>query len=149
MNMNKSLKCMRPTTLPLILVLILHRNFGSGIDLVVRFFHREEDKRARILCRSPKSSGSAKYCCLPLNTLHIRRPESSSSLQLCRRTGSGPELWANLKFTTIERRLYISMLTCSCTDSHRYGIVLLHVPRTAISGLWQDGTGYQRQRVDW
>jgi hypothetical protein len=101
-NTIKLLRCTCSTPSSLTVVTKLGRRFGGGSGLIVKFYHRDDDKRARILCRSPRNSGSSKYSCLPLNSLTIRRPESSSSLQLCRRTGSGLDLWANMKFTTIE-----------------------------------------------
>lgn len=70
--------------------------------LSASFYVREDDSRARILCKVQKSRRSNKYYCLPLNMLEVRRV--GSSLQLCRRRRSGTELvpWATLKFHAIE-----------------------------------------------
>jgi len=56
------------------------------------------------VCKVPHSSRPSDYFCLPLNLLEIVR--EGSCLQLCRKRRSGTELvlWANLKFSTIERR---------------------------------------------
>lgn len=83
---------------------ILEVTFGSGqTELVVRLYFRERDHRARVLCKWPRSSGDgSKYSCLPLNVLEFHRIDSS--LQLCKkRPGSSKlDLWASLKFSTIE-----------------------------------------------
>lgn len=85
----------------------------------MRMYLRAEDSRARILCKTLSSSGGSIYRCLPLNTLEIHR--SDSSLQLCRRNRSGPELelWANLKFTTMERMVlfFCTFLALRSQDS--------------------------------
>lgn len=76
--------------------------FPKGLE--VGLYIRDSDKRARILCKGPRSdSRGSRYYCLPLNTLVFRR--QGSTLQLCRRIKdrSKVELWAILKFSTIER----------------------------------------------
>ncbi|KAE8152696.1 hypothetical protein BDV25DRAFT_57505 [Aspergillus avenaceus] len=76
--------------------------FNGDSDLRVYLYVRDRDHRARIVCRSPRSSRSSNYYCLPLNLLEVVRV--GSCLQLCRRRHKGYELvlWANLKFSTIE-----------------------------------------------
>jgi hypothetical protein len=77
--------------------------FGGQSDLSVRLYIREGDQRARILCKWPRKSGRGyKYSCLPLNQLEFYRVESS--LQVCRKRlkGSKLDLWASLKFSTLE-----------------------------------------------
>ncbi|CRG85992.1 hypothetical protein PISL3812_02995 [Talaromyces islandicus] len=82
----------------------------DSFKLSVSFYVREDDSRARILCKVQKSRRSNKYYCLPLNMLEVRR--AGSSLQLCRRRRSGTELvpWVTLRFHTIEK-----MVTFFCT----------------------------------
>lgn len=79
------------------------RAFNSETDLRVCFYLRDEDHRARIVCKARRSARSNEYFILPLNMLEIVRV--GSCLQLCRRRRGGSELvlWANLKFSTIER----------------------------------------------
>lgn len=79
------------------------RSFSGEYDFRVHFYIREDDHRARILCKSPRSARTSEYYCLPLNMLEIVRV--GSCLQLCRRGRGGAELiiWASFKFTTIER----------------------------------------------
>lgn len=82
---------------------IFEISFGGQSELTVRLYHREGDHRARLLCKWPRSSGGgSKYSCLPLNVLEFHRAESS--LQICeKRPGSSKlNLWASLKFSTIE-----------------------------------------------
>ncbi|KAF9889064.1 hypothetical protein FE257_008041 [Aspergillus nanangensis] len=76
--------------------------FDGEEDFRMHFYIREDDHRARILCKSPGVSRS-EYQCLPLNMLEIVRVKSC--LQLCRRRRGGVELilWANFKFSTIEQ----------------------------------------------
>jgi hypothetical protein len=79
------------------------RAFNDGSGLRVYLYLREEDHRARIVCKASHSSRPSDYFCLPLNMLEVIR--NGPCLQLCRRRRSGSELvlWANLKFATIER----------------------------------------------
>ncbi|KAB8232785.1 uncharacterized protein BDW43DRAFT_311858 [Aspergillus alliaceus] len=76
--------------------------FNGDSDLRVHLYVREDDHRARIMCKTLRSTRSSDYQCLPLNMLEIVRV--GSCLQLCRRRRGGLELvlWANLKFSTIE-----------------------------------------------
>lgn len=126
------------------------RAFGGGTDLIIQLYYREDDHRARILCKYPRNSGGIKYSCLPLNTLEFRRVESS--LELCRRrTGSSKvDLWATLKFTTIERKHSMSifdvqhLLNCAgmvifyCTllslRSHDGGRPISNIPDHELDG---------------
>lgn len=96
--------------------------FNSGTDhLLVYFYLRETDHRARIVCKVPHSSRPSDYFCLPLNLLEIVR--EGSCLQLCRKRRSGTELvlWANLKFSTIERMVlfFCTFLALRSQDSGR------------------------------
>ncbi|KAE8351735.1 hypothetical protein BDV28DRAFT_14638 [Aspergillus coremiiformis] len=77
--------------------------FHGDSNLRVYLYVREDDHRARIMCKALRSSQSCDYHCLPLNMLEIVRV--GSCLQLCRRRHGGFELalWANLKFSTIEQ----------------------------------------------
>ncbi|RMZ39780.1 hypothetical protein CA14_000303 [Aspergillus flavus] len=76
--------------------------FNGDSDLRVYLYVREDDHRARIVCKTFRSPRSSDYHCLPLNMLEIVRV--GSCLQLCRRRRGGQELvlWANLKFSTLE-----------------------------------------------
>src|SRR5271168_864901 len=56
-------------------------NSSSGI--LVRLYLREEDNRARILCKWRSRHGGTRYSTLPLNTLDIYR--EGPALLLCRR----------------------------------------------------------------
>ncbi|KAL4916282.1 hypothetical protein BDW62DRAFT_186420 [Aspergillus aurantiobrunneus] len=95
-------------------VQLLELSFGN---FRVRFYLREDDHRARIVC-----SASRKHYCLPLNLLEIVR-HGPSCLQLCRRRKGGSELvvWANLKFSTIEVMVifYCTFLALRSQDSGR------------------------------
>lgn len=73
-------------------------------NVSVHFYVREDDNRARILCKTRKSRRATKYYCLPLNLLEVRRV--GPCLKLCRRRRSGTELvpWVNLQFLTIESK---------------------------------------------
>lgn len=68
-------------------------------------YFRADDHRARIMCKVPHSRRPSEYYCLPLNLLEAVRV--GSCLQLRRRRRGRDELWANLKFSTIERMSYI------------------------------------------
>jgi hypothetical protein len=96
--------------------LTLDRSFSGGSELLVKFFHREDDNRAGLLCQSSGMSGSRKSACLPLNVLEIRRPPLASSLQLCRKASADLELWANLTFTTIEREFIVTLFLTGHLD---------------------------------
>lgn len=89
--------------------------------LSVFFYVREEDNRARIVCKVRKSRRPNKYYCLPLNLLEVRR--AGPCLQLCRRRNSGRELvpWLNLHFRTAEKmvRFFCTFLALRSQDSHR------------------------------
>jgi hypothetical protein len=81
------------------------RAFGNTSGgIVVRLYLREEDNRARILCKWLGRSGGTRYSCLPLNTLDLHR--DGSSLLLCRRILDTykVEMWARLKFSTMESK---------------------------------------------
>lgn len=65
-------------------------------------FFREDDHRARIMCKGPRSSRPSSYFCMPLNLLEAYRNGSCLELRRRRRGVTG-EVWANLKFSTIER----------------------------------------------
>jgi hypothetical protein len=81
------------------------RAFGSSSGaLVVRLYLRQEDNRARILCKWLGRTGGIRYSCLPLNVLDIHR--SGPSLLLRRRTVATDkvEIWARLKFSTMESK---------------------------------------------
>jgi hypothetical protein len=83
----------------------ISREFGnSSGGIVVRLYLREEDNRARILCKWLGRSGGTRYSCLPLNMLDIRR--DGSSLLLCRHISGSckGEMWARLKFSTMESK---------------------------------------------
>lgn len=83
----------------------MSRAFGnSNGEMVVRLYLREDDNRARILCKWHGRSGGTRYSCLPLNTLDIHR--DGSSLLLCRRILDTykVEIWARLKFSTMESK---------------------------------------------
>ncbi|KAL4795558.1 hypothetical protein BDV19DRAFT_166908 [Aspergillus venezuelensis] len=85
--------------------------------LRVRFFLRDDDHRARIVC-----SAHREHYCLPLNMLEIVRV-GPSCLNLCRRRKGGSELvmWANLKFSTMEVMTYFfcTFLALRSQDSGR------------------------------
>ncbi|PYH90859.1 hypothetical protein BO71DRAFT_62961 [Aspergillus ellipticus CBS 707.79] len=95
--------------------------FGSETNLHVSFYVREEDHRARIVCKSRGTTRASEYFCLPLNLLEIVRV--GSCLQICRRRRGGSELvlWANLKFHTIEKMVIFfgTFLALRSQDSGR------------------------------
>ncbi|KAH8426939.1 uncharacterized protein LDX57_004662 [Aspergillus melleus] len=95
--------------------------FNGDSELHVYFYQREEDHRARIMCKTPRGSRSNEYSCLPLNMLEIFRV--GSCLQLCRRRRGkyDLELWANLKFSTIEHMVlfFCTFLALRSQDCHK------------------------------
>ena len=79
--------------------------FGnSSGGVLVRLYLREEDNRARILCKWHGPSGGTRYSSLPLSTLNIRR--DGPALLLCRPVSNSNtlEMWARLKFTPMESK---------------------------------------------
>ncbi|KAI2793083.1 hypothetical protein POX_b03130 [Penicillium oxalicum] len=82
--------------------LLLQLEFKDETNMTVYFYLREQDHRARIMCKLPHRSRSSEYFCLPLNLLEIVR--EGSCLQLCRRRHGGSELvlWASILFPNIE-----------------------------------------------
>ncbi|RAL15407.1 uncharacterized protein BO97DRAFT_431995 [Aspergillus homomorphus CBS 101889] len=97
------------------------RAFNGETDLRVCLYLRDEDHRARIVCKARRSARSNEYFILPLNMLEIVRVDSC--LQLCRRRRGGSELvlWANLKFSTIEQMVifFCTFLALRSQDSGR------------------------------
>src|SRR5436190_16626089 len=87
--------------------------FSDFPGLSVRFFLRDRDHRSRILCRTPQPGNGAIYTCLPLNKLQIHRRGSCLQLLSKAQDGISLELWANLKFSSIESRPFTtpSLLT--------------------------------------
>ena len=77
---------------------------NSSSGLLVRLYLREEDNRARILCKWRSRYGGTRYSTLPLNTLHIYR--EGPALLLCRRIFDSykVEMWARLKFPSMESK---------------------------------------------
>lgn len=71
-------------------------------DMIVHLFLRPSDQRARVLCRSLRSSRPT-LCCLPLSALKAIRSESCIQLRKPSLSGRTADLWANLRFTTYER----------------------------------------------
>jgi hypothetical protein len=81
------------------------RSFGNGNGgLIVRLYLREGDNRVKILCKWHNRFGGTRYSCLPLDTLDFHR--DGPSLLLCRHTPDPYklEMWARLKFTTMESK---------------------------------------------
>ncbi|KAK2757351.1 hypothetical protein FQN54_004865 [Arachnomyces sp. PD_36] len=107
-------------------------SFGGGSELSVRLFRREEDHRARILCKTPSSRGSS-YACLPLNNLEIVR--SGSCLQICKKTKTQDELelWAALRFSTIER-MVLFFCTFIALRAHDCSKPVSDIPDYELSG---------------
>ncbi|KAM0110724.1 hypothetical protein ACP6JB_003511 [Aspergillus fumigatus] len=97
------------------------RAFTGDSDLRVHFYLREDDHRARILCKAPHTTRPSEYFCMPLNLLEIVRV--GSCLNLCRRRRGGYELvlWANLKFSTIEQMVlfFCTFLALRSQDAGR------------------------------
>lgn len=91
-----------------------------GEDVSVYFYVREDDSRARILCKARRSK-RAKFYCLPLNMLEVKRV--GPCLQLCRRRRSGTELipWLNLHFESMEKMVIFSctFLALRSQDGHK------------------------------
>ncbi|QGA12965.1 hypothetical protein EYB26_000610 [Talaromyces marneffei] len=89
-------------------------------DVSVYFYVREDDNRARILCKSRRSR-RAKFYCLPLNMLEVRRV--GPCLQLCRRRRSGTELvpWLNLHFESVEKMVlfFCTFVALRSQDGHK------------------------------
>jgi hypothetical protein len=109
------------------------RAFTGDSDLRVHFYLREDDHRARILCKAPHTTRPSEYFCMPLNLLEIVRV--GSCLNLCRRRRGGYELvlWANLKFSTIERMSRCHPLpNAPLLMNNRDGPFLLHIPRLTL-----------------
>lgn len=94
------------------------RPFNGASDIRVHLYLRDDDHRVRIVCKSPHTSRPSEYYCLPLDMLEIVR--NGPCLQICRRRDSGRQLvlWANLKFSTIERMYQIleRLLSPECAD---------------------------------
>jgi hypothetical protein len=110
--------CMYPRRIALINKLIFSLSRPVDEDVSVYFYVREDDSRARILCKARRSR-RAKFYCLPLNMLEVRR--IGPCLQLCRRRRSGTELvpWLNLHFESIESMYsgpFIFVRTNSCPE---------------------------------
>ncbi|GFF49808.1 hypothetical protein IFM51744_07178 [Aspergillus udagawae] len=95
--------------------------FTGDSDLRVHFYLREDDHRARILCKAPHTTRPSEYFCMPLNLLEIVRV--GSCLNLCRRRRGGYELvlWANFKFSTIEQMVlfFCTFLALRSQDAGR------------------------------
>ncbi|GES58531.1 hypothetical protein ATEIFO6365_0004068200 [Aspergillus terreus] len=100
---------------------LVELSFNGDADFRVHFYIREDDHRARILCKSPRTSRGSEYYCLPLNMLEIVCV--GSCLQLCRRSkgGKGLIVWANFKFTAIEQLVvfFCTFLALRSQDSGR------------------------------
>lgn len=99
--------------------------------LCVRFYHRERDHRARILCETPERSGHFWYSTLPLNALQIRR--NGSSLYLCQPRGRErqPQMWALLQFSTVER-LVLFFCTFMSLRSHDGGHIYTNIRDSSL-----------------
>ncbi|KAI9374685.1 hypothetical protein BJX61DRAFT_274704 [Aspergillus egyptiacus] len=97
-------------------------SFAGSPDFQVYFYVREDDHRARVVCKATNRTGPTDYFCLPLNMLECFRYDTSC-LQLCRRRRSGTEfvVWANLKFSTIEDMVlfHCTFLALRSQDSGR------------------------------
>lgn len=114
----KSHTCMYPRQIALIYKLICSLSRPFDEDVSVYFYVREDDSRARILCKARRSR-RPKFYCLPLNMLEVRR--IGPCLQLCRRRRSGTELvpWLNLHFESIESMYswsFIFVRTNNCPE---------------------------------
>ncbi|KAL1968323.1 hypothetical protein VTN77DRAFT_1852 [Rasamsonia byssochlamydoides] len=100
---------------------VLYLPFEDESNLSVYFYVREDDHRARIVCKVRRTSRASEYFCLPLNMLEVERV--GSCLQLCRRRRAGMELvpWLNLKFYTIEKMVtfFCTFLALRSQDSHK------------------------------
>jgi hypothetical protein len=78
---------------------------NSSGGVLVRLYLREEDNRARILCKWRGRYGGTRYSSLPLNALDIHR--DGPALLLCRRIHNSYnkfEMWARLKFLSMESK---------------------------------------------
>lgn len=120
-----------------------------GRKLEVELYVRDPDKRARILCKSPKQNLSGyRFYCLPLNTLLFKR--QARTLQLCRRANhrTTVELWAILQFSTIERLVvfFCTLIALRAQDAgrpiHNLGDFDLKDEEECFGGLIEDD-GYQ------
>ncbi len=102
-------------------------------DMLVHLYLRHSDLRARILCRSSRSS-RPKLCCLPLSGLKANR--SDSCIQLRKPSPSGRlDLWANLRFTTYERESFSVLVKCILTyNIVRHDHLLLHLSCLTVPG---------------
>ncbi|KAH8692627.1 hypothetical protein BGW36DRAFT_23436 [Talaromyces proteolyticus] len=122
-------------------------------NLSVSFYVREDDNRARILCKVQRTRRSSKYCCLPLNMLEVRRV--GSCLQFCRRRNSGTKLipWLNLNFRTIEKMVtfFCTFLALRSQDSRRQVHNLrdyeLHAEKEKFGGLIVDDSYLHALRI--
>jgi hypothetical protein len=96
------------------MILTLRRVFDTNdqLPLTVTLHVRASDRRARVSCEFRPLYGPIIFCCLPLNLLTIRRPGSSAFLQLHQRVrrSQESELWANLKFVSIESKAANSLM---------------------------------------
>ncbi|KKA21291.1 hypothetical protein T310_4667 [Rasamsonia emersonii CBS 393.64] len=97
------------------------RPFEPESNLSVYFYVREDDHRARIVCKVRHTSRASEYFCLPLNLLEVERV--GACLRLCRRRRSGLELvpWLNLRFYTIEKMVifFCTFLALRSQDFHK------------------------------
>ena len=77
---------------------------NSSGGVLVRLYLREEDNRARILCKWRGRHGGTRYSSFPLNTLSIHR--DGPALLLCRPILDSYKLgmWARLKFPSMESK---------------------------------------------
>ncbi|KAL1957919.1 hypothetical protein VTO42DRAFT_5311 [Malbranchea cinnamomea] len=78
-------------------------DFPGDPPMSVSFHLRESDHRTRVLCSVHVSPNRTKYCTLPITSLTIAR--EGSSLQLYQKIThrKDMELWADLRFKSIER----------------------------------------------
>ncbi|KAL2829663.1 hypothetical protein BDW59DRAFT_32425 [Aspergillus cavernicola] len=96
--------------------------FAGSPDFQVMFYLREDDHRARIVCKASTRTGPDESYCLPLNLLEVIRRDPSC-LHLCRRRHGGTELviWAILRFRAIEDMVvfFCTFLALRSQDSGR------------------------------
>ena len=97
------------------------RPFEAG-QLEVRLYSRDEDRKARVLCREDRG-GRRRTSCQAVTNLRISRLDSC--LQLCIPDGRRRLiLWSNLRFTSYERgpsrlatRLMLTVMQGWCSST--------------------------------
>jgi len=95
--------------------------FPEGLK--ARFFCRELDYRAKLVCEWASRSGRSRYSCISLDKLHVQRYGGLLQYSTISANRGRLLLWVTLRFTTIESE------RASCSNGsvlNATGLVLFH-----------------------